>query len=179
MAALRRLAVALLALSGLAAAITAVLWSAALAGLAHTSVIGTDAMRPSFVAGDLVISTPVATAELQPGDIISLPTAGARQLVTERVIEISRLPDGQWSLIARTDAAEPSVAAELIVGAQAWQPTVRVPVLGGVVAAVLEPQVGLPLLAVFGMLVAAVLLWRGSPVQRGTVRERPRRHAGR
>lgn len=161
MAAIRRLAIALLALSALAAAITAVLWGAALAGIAHTSVIATDAMRPAFVTGDLVVSTPVPAAELRPGDIISLPIAGATQLVTERVIEISRLPDGEWSIIARSDEAEPAVATEHIVGARAWQPTVRVPVVGGVAAAVLEPQVGLPLLALFGALVAAAMLWRG------------------
>ncbi len=178
MAPLRRIAVALLALSGLAAAITAVLWSAALAGLAHTSVIGTDAMRPAFVAGDLVISVPVATADVQPGDIISLPAAGARQLATERVVEISRLPDGQWSLLARTDAADPALAAEHIVGAQTWQPSVRVPVVGGLAAAVLEPQVGLPLLAVFGLLVAAAMLWRGPAVPRSRVRAGAQRHAG-
>lgn len=168
MVAIRRIAIVLLALSGLAAAITAVLWAAALAGLAHTSAIGSDAMRPAFVTGDLVISTPVPTAELRPGDVISLPTAGATQLVTERVIEISRLPDGQWSIVARSDAAEPEISSEHIVGAQAWQPTVRVPAVGGLAAAVLEPQIGLPLLALFGLLVSAAMLWQGPrmPAQR-------------
>lgn len=160
MVAIRRIAIALLVLSGLAAAITAVLWAAALAGLAHTSAIGSDAMRPAFVTGDLVVSTPVATAELRPGDVISLPTAGATQLVTQRVIEISRLSDGQWSIVARSDTADPEISAEHIVGAQAWQPTVRVPVVGGLAAAVLEPQLGLPLLVLFGLLVTAAMLWR-------------------
>lgn len=168
MAAIRRLAIVMLALSGVAAAVTAGLWGAAHAGLAHTSVVATDAMRPAFVTGDLVVSTPVAAAELRPGDIISLPNAGATRLVTERVVSTSRLPDGQWSIVARSDADEPAVAAEHIVDARAWQPVVRVPVLGGVGAAVLEPQLGLPLLAVFGLLVAAAMLWRGprAPVER-------------
>lgn len=161
MAAIRRLAVTLLALSGVVAAVTAVVWGAALAGIAHTSVIATDAMRPALVTGDLVVSTPVSTAALRPGDIISLPTTGATHVVTERVLEVSRLPDGRWSIVARSDADEPTIAAEHIVGAQAWQPTVRVPVVGGFVAAVLEPQLGLPLLALFGIIVAAAMLWSG------------------
>jgi len=157
--AIRRIAIALLALSGIVAAITAVLWGAALAGLAHTSVIGSDAMRPAFVTGDLVISTPVPAEELRPGDVISLPIAGAPQLVTERVIEIAQLPDGSWSILARSDAEGPELATEHVVGAQAWEPTLRIPVVGGVARSVLEPAVGLPLLAVFGLLVAAVMLW--------------------
>lgn len=165
---MRRIAITLLALSGIVAATTAVLWGAALAGLAHTSVIGGDAMRPAFVSGDLVISTPVPTDELRPGDVISLPTARDPQLVTERVIEITRLPDGLWAIVARADAAGPEIAAEHIVGAQAWEPTLRVPVIGGVARSVLEPELGLPLLAVFGLLVAAAMLWRAprSPAAR-------------
>ncbi|MFA4841062.1 MAG: hypothetical protein WC580_05105 [Agrococcus sp.] len=159
MVAIRRIAIALLALSGIVAATTAVLWGAALAGLAHTSVIGSDAMRPAFAVGDLVISTPVPTEQLRPGDVISLPTAGASQLVTERVLEITRLPDGQWAIVAGADADDPELAAEHIVGAQAWEPTLSVPVVGGVARSVLEPELGLPLLAVFGLLVAAAMLW--------------------
>jgi len=162
MVAIRRIAIALLALSGIVAAVTAVLWSAAVAGLAHTSVIGSDAMRPAFVTGDLVVSTPVRTDELQPGDVISLPIAGAPQLVAERVIEITRLPDGHWSIVARSDVEGPELAAEHLVGAQAWEPTLRIPVVGGVARSVLEPAVGLPLLGVFGLLVAATMLW-GAP----------------
>lgn len=157
---IRRIAIALLVLSGVAAATTAVLWGAALAGLAHTSVIGSDAMRPAFADGDLVVSVPVATAELRPGDVISLPKAGETQLVTERVIGIARLPDARWSIVARADAASPEIAAEHIVGERAWSPAVRVPVVGGAARAVLEPAVGLPLLAAFGAVVAA-LLWLG------------------
>ncbi|MGM1030515.1 MAG: S24/S26 family peptidase [Actinomycetota bacterium] len=169
MVAVRRIAIALLTLSGVAAAITAVLWGASVAGLAHTSVIADDAMRPAFVSGDLVVSTPVATERLRPGDIISLPTDDEDPLVTERVLDVSPLPDGQWSIVARTDAEDPQVASsEHIVGASAWQPTVRVPVVGGLTAAVLEPQVGLPLLALFGLLVGAAMLWLGPrrPVER-------------
>ncbi|MET4100121.1 hypothetical protein ABIB37_002358 [Agrococcus sp. UYP10] len=166
MVAMRRIAIALLLLSGIAAGVTAALWGAALAGVAHTSVIGSDAMRPAFLTGDLVISTPVATEGLRAGDVISLPTEGAPQLVTERVLEITRLPDGQWSILARTDGG-PGIAAEHIVGAQVWEPTLRVPVVGGVARAVLEPRLGLPLLSAFGLLVVAALLW-GAPRARST-----------
>ncbi len=161
MVAMRRIAIALLILSGVAAGTTAVLWSAALAGVAHTSVIGSDAMRPAFVTGDLVISTPVATEGLRAGDIISLPAEGASQLVTERVLEITRLPDGTWSILARGDVG-PGLVSEHIVGAQAWEPTLRVPIVGGAASAVLEPRLGLPLLSAFGLLVVAALLW-GAP----------------
>jgi hypothetical protein len=164
--AMRRIAVALLVLSGISAAVTAVLWGAAVAGVAHTSVIGTDAMRPAFVAGDLVVSTPVATDALRPGDVISLPAEGSTRLVTERVISIEQLADGEWSILAKSDGA--GMAAEHILGAQAWAPTVRVPVIGGVVQSVLEPRVGLPLLAAFGLLVVAALLW-GAPRSRASI----------
>jgi hypothetical protein len=166
MVAMRRIAIALLILSGIAAGTTAVLWSAALAGVAHTSVIGSDAMRPAFVTGDLVISTPVATEGLRAGDVISLPAEGASQLVTERVLEITRLPDGTWSILARGDAGT-ELVSEHIVGDRAWEPTLRVPVVGGVASAVLEPRLGLPLLSAFGLLVVAALLW-GAPRPRAT-----------
>ncbi|MCR8671744.1 hypothetical protein, partial [Agrococcus sp. HG114] len=55
------------------------------------------------------------------------------------------------------------------LGADAWAPSLRVPIAGGVVAAMGEPEVGLPVLAGVGLLIAVALVGQrprrvGSPL---------------
>lgn len=153
MIALRRIAIATLALLAAAAAVAAVLWAAALAGLAHPVVLATGAMQPSYAAGDLLVTTRVPTADLAEGDVVSVPSGGT--LVPERIVAVEALAPGSWSLTTAADATER--VSEHRVGAEAWAPTLRVPGIGAVAASVLEPKLGLPLLAAAGLLLAVVL----------------------
>lgn len=164
MIALRRIAGAALALLALAAAIAAVIWAGALAGLAQPVVVVTGSMQPAFQSGDLLIATRVPVGDLAPGDTVAVPSAGSGPLVPERVVSADAQGPGAWTLTTATDAS--GRTTEHRVGTEAWAPTLRVPLLGGAAASVVEPRVGLPLLAVVGLLVAALLVGR-APARRG------------
>ncbi|MCR8671590.1 S26 family signal peptidase, partial [Agrococcus sp. HG114] len=67
MSALRRIAIALLAILAAAGGVAAVVWAASLAGLAQPVVVATASMQPTYRPGDLLLATPVPVAELEPG----------------------------------------------------------------------------------------------------------------
>ncbi|WP_306233315.1 hypothetical protein [Agrococcus beijingensis] len=155
---LRRIAIALLSLLGLVAATAAVLGAGALAGLAQPVVVVTGAMQPSYQAGDLLISTRTPAAELVPGDVVTVPSAGSGPLVAERVLSVEARDQGTWTVTTGTEASDRTTAHR--IGAEAWSPSLRVPVVGGVVASIVEPQVAIPLVAVTGLLVSVLLVGR-------------------
>jgi signal peptidase I len=160
MIALRRIAIALLSLFGLVAATAAVLWAAALAGLAQPVVVVTGAMEPTYQAGDLLISTRTPAAELVPGDVVTVPSAGSGPMVAERVLSVEPGDQRSWTITTGTAGSDRTTAHRM--GAEAWSPSLRVPVVGGVVASIVEPQVALPLVAVAGLLVSVLLVGRPS-----------------
>lgn len=161
MAALRSTAIVLLAGLGVVAASGAVLWSGSLAGLARVEIVTTNALAPSFVAGDLVLATTVPAAELERGDVVSVSIAGAGTGRLERVLGVEQLDGDGWAVTsaASTGDARPT---EHAVGRITWAPTLRVPVVGGVVAAAFEPRYAIPALAGV-LLLGAVALVGGAP----------------
>ena len=160
MIALRRIAASMLALMGMAAAAAAVMWAAGLAGLAQPVVLMTDSMAPALHAGDLLIATPLPAAELEAGDIVTVPSGGSGPLIAERVVALERASDGTWSMTTRTDASDRTALHS--VDGDAWNPTLQIPLVGALVTSVWEPEVGLPLLALVGLL-TAVLLFAQAP----------------
>jgi hypothetical protein len=157
MIALRRIAIAVLAMLGLAAGTAAVLWAGSFAGLAQPVVVVSDATQP-YRAGDLLVSTRMPTTELAPGDVVTVASAGIGPRVAERIVAIQPAADGVWTVTTGTSATDRTTEHRL--GDEAWTPTLRVPVVGGIVAAVVEPQVGLPLIALVGFLIAVLLVGR-------------------
>jgi hypothetical protein len=158
MRALRSIAIALLVCVGLAAGVSGVLWSASLAGLARAEVVATQAMAPDFESGDLVIVTTQAAAEVAVGDVVSVrsPAGGSGHL--ERVVASEPSAAGSWTVT--TAASSSGATTEHAVGAELWAPSLRVPMIGGIVSTMLQPSYAIPALAVLLLLGAVVLVGR-------------------
>lgn len=161
MHALRTTAIVLLAGLGVVAATGAVLWSGSLAGLARVEIVTTNALSPSFEAGDLVLATTVPAAELERGDVVSVTGAGAGSGRLERVLSIEPQDGGGWVVTSAARSGD-ARSTERSLGSLAWVPTMRVPVVGGVVAAATEPRYAVPALAGV-LLLGAVVLVGGAP----------------
>lgn len=166
MRALRTIALILLACLGVVAATGAVLWSASLAGLARAEVVATDAMAPDFAAGDLVIVTRVDAAEVRAGDVVSVPSATTGGSRLERVVAIEAVAPERWSVSTAAGTAGAPSAHDL--GELGWAPSLRLPVVGGIASAVIEPAYAIPLAAGVLLLVTVALLGRAptAPVRR-------------
>lgn len=157
MRALRRIAIVLLSCLGIVLAAAAVLWGGSLAGLARGEVVATSALGPDYTAGDLVVVTRSSTEALRAGDVVSVRSQAGSGTLLERVVAVEPADDG-WSVTsAASAAAEPSTRT---LGDEAWTPSLRVPVLGGVVAAAVEPAVLIPTIAIVLLLAAVVLIGR-------------------
>lgn len=163
---LRSIAILLLTCLGLAAGVGAVLWGASLSGLARAEVVGTDALAPAYEAGDLVIVTRVPTAQLRAGDIVSASPQGADRAQLARVVYVEARSEGRWSVAAAARAG--GDASEQRMGSQAWAPTMRLPLVGGITSAIVEPGYGIPLAAGALLLAAVVVIGRAPapPVRR-------------
>lgn len=166
MRALRTIALVLLACLGVIAATGAVLWSASLAGLARAEVVATDAMAPDYAAGDLVIVTRVEAAQVREGDVVSVPSTAGGGTRLERVMAVEAVAPDRWSV--ETAASSAGVPSEHELGAKGWAPSLRVPAVGGVASAFLEPAYAIPLAAGVLLLVTVALLGRApsAPVHR-------------
>lgn len=166
MRALRSIAIILLACVGLVAATGAVLWSASLAGLARAEVVSTSAMAPSFDAGDLTIVTKRPAAEVTVGDVMSVRGAGAAAGHLEQVVSIAPASADTWTVV--TAARSEGSTTERTIGTEIWAPSLRVPVVGGIVSVMLQPSYAIPALAVVLLLGAVVLVGRApsAPVRR-------------
>ncbi|WP_026374448.1 hypothetical protein [Agrococcus lahaulensis] len=156
MIAIRRIAIAVLAVVGVALAAGAVVWAAALSGLARPVTVTTSAMQPSLAVGDLLIATPVPVESLSQGAIVAVRTGPEGPLEPRRLEAFEPGARGTWTLTTRVDAMEGTATES--VGAQAWTPTLRVPLAGGVVMSLREPAVLLPALALVVLLLAVVAL---------------------
>lgn len=167
MHALRSAALILLAALGIIAASGAVLWSGSIAGLARVETVATSALAPSFEAGDLVLSTTVPSADLQRGDVVSVSTTIAGSSRLERVLAVEPRP-GVGVIVTSTARDGDASPTEHTVGGVAWAPTLRLPLVGGVAAAALEPRYALPAAAAVMLLIAVALVGRApaAPVRR-------------
>lgn len=163
---LRVIAISLLVCVGVVAAVGAVLWSGSLAGLARAEVVSTGAMAPEFEPGDLVIVTARPAAELAAGDIVSVRSPGSGAGHLERVVSLSPASSDTWTVASVARSA--GSATEHTVGTEVWAPSLRVPVVGGVVSTMLQPSYAIPALAVVLLLGAVVLVGRApaAPVRR-------------
>lgn len=157
MRALRIIAIVLLSCLGIGGATAAVLWAGSLAGLARGDIVTTSAMAPDYRAGDLVIVTRTPVAQLRAGDVVSVVGGtGASRL--ERVVATDAVAEGSWS-VATAPSAE-GVVSEHRVGDEAWAPSLRVPVVGGLVAGAVEPGYAIPGAALVLLLGAIALIGR-------------------
>jgi signal peptidase I len=68
-----------------------------------TFVVGGGSMAPAIPLGSAVIATPVAAADLRPGDVVSLQVGAQRAIFTHRITRVVTRDDGLW-LETRGDA---------------------------------------------------------------------------
>jgi signal peptidase I len=62
----------------------------------QTIIVGGTSMEPALAMGSAIIVAPVAAAELQVGDVISLRAGDGRALFTHRIIEVIDASDGRY-----------------------------------------------------------------------------------
>jgi len=103
-------------------------------GRYRTMTVLTGSMRPHFAPGSLVVDTPVSTASVRPGDVITFhaPTPDHR-VVTHRVVRVLADPagTGQPVVVTKGDAnpvADPWKAR--LEGSTAWRARLAVPFVG-------------------------------------------------
>ncbi len=62
----------------------------------QTIIIGGSSMEPAIGVGSAIIVAPVAAADLNVGDVVSLRAGDDRSLFTHRIVRIVDQPDGRW-----------------------------------------------------------------------------------
>ena len=158
----------LLALVGLA---SACVWGATRLGVVEPLVVISGSMEPRIMTGDLVVDRPTATADLQPGEVVSLRSAVTGDLVTHRVVAVAPQPDGTWQVTLKGDANPSADGEPYVVGDRVWHPVLRIPGGGRAVVTLTRPSVAIPL----GVTLLALL---GLSLLRGETRREPAHAAG-
>ncbi len=132
-------------------------WMASRLGHVQSMVVISGSMEPGIMTGDLLIDRPIATDQVEIGDILSLPSSHTGHLVTHRVIDITRTGD-QWEVRMQGDANSDPDMEPYIVGDRVMTPWIRVPQGGKVVSKVMEPAVAMPILLALVALLGLSLL---------------------
>lgn len=108
-------------------------------------VVISGSMEPGIGTGDLLIGRATPTADVQVGDVLSLPSTRSQKYVTHRVIEV--VADGdRWHIRMQGDANGDPDLETYVVGDTVWTPWIRVPQGGKVVSKIMEPAVAAPVL---------------------------------
>lgn len=145
---------------------SALLWLAAIVGVisivafAAVMIVGlkpavviSGSMEPTLPVGSLILTKATAAAEVETGDIVTVPRDDGG-LVTHRVVAIDHPDDGPSALTLRGDANESNDASPYLV-TEAGEHVLTVPVLGHIAMAIRTP-VGL--VSILGGLLAVFLL---------------------
>lgn len=91
----------------------------------HTSVVLTGSMRPHIEPGDLVVSAPVAAAEIHPGQVIAF-AAPTEHTVVHRVVDVR----ADATLVTKGDANPTNDAISVKPEQIAGLGRLRVPLIG-------------------------------------------------
>jgi signal peptidase I len=147
------------------------LWLGALLGVAAGSMYLADAfdvaqplivisgsMEPGIHTGDLLIATKANSADLEVGDVVSLPSDLTQKLVTHRITQIEPAEEGGWKIYMQGDANEFEDIAPYLVGDEVWQPALQIPHVGFVVSKLMQPSVAMPIVIALGALLGMSLL---------------------
>lgn len=160
---LRRLSSGLLWVLAAVGILCGAVWGATTAGLIKPLVVVSGSMEPGIMTGDLLIATPADTAELEVGDVVSLPSELTESLVTHRIESIEQAEDGRFTISMKGDNNEFSDALDYTVGASVWKPTWQLAGMGTVVTRLTTPAVVVPLLIGLGSLLGISLLIPAAP----------------
>ena len=151
------------------------LWAAALLGVVAGSlfiankleivnplIVISGSMEPGIHTGDMLIDAKVRTADLEVGDVVSLPSDLTHKLVSHRITQIEASTDGpdgtSWKIYMQGDANEFEDIAPYYVGDEVWSPKVRLPHMGFVISKMMNPGFSLPIVLALGALLGISLL---------------------
>jgi signal peptidase I len=151
---LRRMGGALLWVVAVFGALSGALFLANLAGWVQPLVVVSGSMQPEIRRGDLLLAVPVAVADVEVGEVASLPSESTGDLVTHRVTAVSR--DGPDHLIEMAGDANKVTDPEpyrVEADATVLQPVLTIPAAGDAVILLARPTVAIPLaVAVLAMI---------------------------
>ena len=133
-------------------------WFAGQMGWIQPLIVISGSMEPGIDTGDLLIDRPIATADVEPGTVLSLHSEMTGKLVTHRVTEVTPLVDGTWEIRMKGDANDEPDLETYIVGDSVLTPSLQIPNGGTVVAKMMEPAVALPILLALVALLGLSLL---------------------
>ncbi len=160
---LRRLSVGLLWALAAIGIVCGAVWGATTAGLIKPLVVVSGSMEPGIMTGDLLVATKADSADLEVGDVVSLPSEFTDALVTHRIETITETTPGQFQIAMKGDNNEFSDALDYTVGASVWKPTWQLAGMGTVVTQMTTPAVAVPLLIGLGSLLGLSLLIPAAP----------------
>lgn len=143
---LRRTGGALLWVVAVFGALSGALFLAHLAGWVQPLVVVSGSMQPEIRRGDLLITVPVAVADVAVGEVSTLPSDTTGNLVTHRVTSVSR--DETAYLIEMAGDANQVTDPEpyrVEAGATVLQPVLTIPAAGDAVLLLARPTVAIPL----------------------------------
>ncbi|MFC8190441.1 signal peptidase I [Cellulomonas sp. NPDC057328] len=133
-------------------------WGASALGWMKPLVVVSGSMEPAIMTGDLLVAVPHPTAELQVGDVATLPDERADRLVTHRVVSVEHVGGGRWEVRMKGDANVSADGGAYVVGDTVWQPAARIGGGGYVLTALTRPQVAVPVGVAFAALLGLSLL---------------------
>jgi len=119
-------------------------WLATTAGVIQPLIVISGSMEPAIETGDLLIATKADTADLEVGDVVSLPSDLTQKLVTHRIVAITALDANRWEIEMKGDANPTVDIAPYVVGDQVWKPGPHIPGVGYTVSTLMRPGFVMP-----------------------------------
>jgi signal peptidase len=132
-------------------------WIGGQLGWIQPLIVISGSMEPGIDTGDLLIDRWVPTADLEVGDIVSLPSSVTDKVVTHRIVSITP-SDDTWQIRMKGDANPEDDIEPYIVGDKVLTPALQVPGGGTVVSKLMDPNVALPILLALIALLGLSLL---------------------
>jgi signal peptidase len=127
-------------------ALSGALWVANTLGWVQPLVVVSGSMQPDIRKGDLLVALPVEAADVDVGEVTTLPSATSGDLVTHRVTSVARNgPDYLIEMAGDANQVNDPEPYRVDADATVLQPMVTVPVAGDVVLLLARPAVAIPL----------------------------------
>ena len=163
---LRRTGGALLWVVAAFGALSGALFLANLAGWVEPLVVVSGSMQPEIRKGDLLIALPVDVADVEIGEVTSLPSPTSGVLVTHRVTSVAREgPDYLIEMAGDANQVTDPEPYRVDTDATVLQPMLTIPMVGNAMLLLARPAVAIPLAIAVLALIGLSLVPPGSPAR--------------
>ena len=163
---LRRTGGALLWVVAAFGALSGALFLAHLAGWVQPLVVVSGSMQPEIRKGDLLIALPVDVADVEVGEVTSLPSTTSGVLVTHRVTSVARAgPDYLIEMAGDANQVADPEPYRVDADATVLQPMLTIPMVGNAMLLLARPTVAIPLAIAVLALIGLSLVPPGSPAR--------------